>query len=191
MEQINNIELEDMRAQLALLKNKLDKEEIVNDRLLRETMKQKIDFINHKAFYNTSSSVIVIILAVVLFPLYGLSWWLVGYTVLMMLVCMLFTWIDHRGFTPDLMNGDLLTAAKRMRKLKKDYQDWRYIGYPMVVVWAVWLVWELLSRMTDRVMARGMVVGLIVGLVIGGLIGLKMKKNTLRRVDEIIEAIEK
>lgn len=189
MDDINN-ELEEMRAQMALLKSKLECEEIVNDKMMRETMKQKIDFINHKAWTNSFSSVLVILVALWLFPRYGFSNWLVAYTVVMMLVCMLFTWIDHRGFTPDIMNGDLLTAAKRMRKLKKDYHDWHYIGYPMLAVWAVWFIYEVSVRFEDANMARAMIVGLVVGLLIGGFIGIKLERSTLKRVDEIIDSIE-
>lgn len=180
-----------MRAQMSLLKSKLEREEIVNDKLMRETMKQKIDFINHKVWTNSLSSVLVIVMAVWLFPIFGFSMWLVGYTVLMMLVCLLFTWIDHRGFSPEIMNGDLLTAAKRMRKLKKDYHDWHYIGYPLLAVWVVWFIFEVSSRFEDANMARAMIVGLVVGLLVGGFIGIRLERNTLKRVDEIIDSIEK
>lgn len=191
MDNISYNELEEMRAQMALLKSKLEHEEIVNDRVMRETMKQKIELINHKAWTNSLSAVLAIVLVAFVFPYYGFSNWLLAYTVVMMLVCMLFTWIDHRGFTPDIMNGDLLTAAKRMRKLKKDYRGWHYIGYPMLAVWTVWFIYEVSVRFEDANMARAMIVGLVVGLLIGGFIGIKLERNTLKRVDEIIDSIEK
>ena len=190
MDNINNNELEEMRAQMALLKTKLDREEIVNDRLMRETMKQKVNFVNHKAWTSVITSLVTIVLSVVIYPYYGFSWWLTGYTVAMMLVCILFTWLYHRNFTPDMMNGDLLTAVKQTRKLKKDYQTWSYIGYPMVGVWVVWFIYEVCTRFEDAVMARAMVTGLVVGLVIGGIIGLRLKRITVKHLDEIIESCE-
>ena len=44
-----NIQLDEMRQQIALLKAKLDKEAIVNDQLLRQSMRQKMGFINKSA----------------------------------------------------------------------------------------------------------------------------------------------
>ena len=41
----NTQEWEEMRLSLNALKNKLDKQEIVNDRLLRESMKSKMSWI--------------------------------------------------------------------------------------------------------------------------------------------------
>lgn len=190
MDSINYNELEDMRAQLALLKSKLEREEIVSDKMLRETMKQKVEFVNRKAWSNIVTSLVTIALALVIFPHFGFSWGLVGYTVAMMLVCDLFTWLYHRNFTPDMMNGDLLTAVKQTRKLKKDYQSWSYIGYPMLGVWTVWFVYEAFTRFNDAIMARSMVSGLVVGLLIGGIIGIRLKNLTVKHLDEIIESIE-
>ena len=47
--EINNSELETMRAQITLLKDKLDKETIVSDKLLRDTMWHKARNINANA----------------------------------------------------------------------------------------------------------------------------------------------
>ena len=77
------------------------------------------------------------------------------------------------------------------RKLKKDYRGWHYIGYPMLAVWTVWFIYEVSVRFEDANMARAMIVGLVVGLLIGGFIGIKLERNTLKRVDEIIDSIEK
>ena len=41
----NEFEFDDMRQQLQVLKNKLDKQEIVNGRLMRSSMKSKMSWI--------------------------------------------------------------------------------------------------------------------------------------------------
>ena len=60
-----------------------------------------------------------------------------------------------------------------------------------LAVWAVWFIYEVSVRFEDANMARAMIVGLVVGLLIGGFIGIKLERNTLKRVDEIIDSIEK
>lgn len=42
MKENDNMELEQMKEQLSVLKSKLDKEDIVNDRLMRKVMRKKV-----------------------------------------------------------------------------------------------------------------------------------------------------
>ena len=46
-------ELEEMRAQMALLKEKLNREEILTDNLLKQTMTGKMSTINRYKWINT------------------------------------------------------------------------------------------------------------------------------------------
>ena len=45
-----NFELEEMRQQMTTLKNKLDQQEIVNDRLIRHSMKKTAGNINRRYY---------------------------------------------------------------------------------------------------------------------------------------------
>ena len=81
--EINNSELETMRAQIALLKDKLDKETIVSDKLLRDTMRHKARNINANAWISVAASIFVIFWALFYLPGEGFSWWFSGATILM------------------------------------------------------------------------------------------------------------
>lgn len=188
-EELNNIELEEMRQQLALLKGKLDNEALVNDRLIRNSMKDKIRFINYQAFVSILASILVIAMLPNLKSQFDLSWGFVGYSVLMMAVCVLFTWLYHRGVNPDLMNGNLVEAASRMRQLKQDYRNWKFIGYPMLAVWVAWFAVDLLAANSgaDSETVYGIIAGLGVGLLLGGIVGLKMRHKVESSIDEIID----
>lgn len=191
MENNNFAELEELRSQMAVLKEKLNREEIVSERLLRQTMKGHVRFINSQAWVSGAACVAVILMMPGLGQEFGLSLWLILYTAAMMLFSMGATIVYHRGVSPDMMNGNLLQVAKRMRKLKNDYKNWKYIGYPMAAAWFIWFSAEIvLTTAVNRTMAMSLLSGLLVGGIAGVVIGLKMQKKTISTIDEIISQIE-
>lgn len=188
--EINNSELETMRAQIALLKEKLDKETIVSEKLLRDTMRHKARTINTNAWISVAASIFVIIWALAYIPKEGFSWWFAGATVLMMLVCDFFTWKYHKNVNAKTMSGDLLTVAKVMKQLRDNYKKWLKYSIAMISVWFVWLSIEFCILLDDWRLAVVMIIALLIGLAIGGFIGLKMHNSVIRNAEEIIQQIE-
>ena len=188
--EINNSELETMRAQIALLKEKLDNETIVSEKLLRDTMRHKARSINTNAWISVVASIFVIIWAVAYIPKEGFSWWFSGVTVLMMLVCDFFTWKYHKDVNAKTMSGDLLTVAKVMKQLRDNYQKWLKYAIAMIVVWFSWLVVEFCVQLNNWKLAVFMVIILLIGGGIGGFIGLKMHNSVIRNAEDIIKQIE-
>lgn len=188
--EINNSELETMRAQIALLKEKLDKETIVSDKLLRDTMRHKARNINANAWVSVGASIFVIFWALTFLPSEGFSWWFVGATILMMLVCDFFTWKYHKDVNAKTMNSDLLTVAKVMKQLRDNYKKWLKYSIGLIAVWFVWFAVEYCILLSDWRVALFMIIALLVGLAIGGFIGLKMHNSVIRNAEEIISQIE-
>ena len=188
--EINNSELETMRAQIALLKEKLDKETIVSDKLLRDTMRHKARTINANAWVSVGASVFVIFWALTTVPSMGFSWWFVGATILMMLVCDFFTWKYHKDVNAKTMSGDLLTVAKVMKQLRDNYKKWLKYSIALISIWFVWLSIEFYIQLNDWRLAVVMIIALLIGLAVGGFIGLKMHNAVIRNAEEIIQQIE-
>lgn len=188
--EINNSELETMRAQIALLKEKLDKETIVSEKLLRDTMRHKARTINTNAWVSVGASIFVIIWALAYIPKEGFSWWFAGATVLMMLVCDFFTWKYHKDVNAKTMSGDLLTVAKVMKQLRDNYKKWLKYSIAMISVWFVWLSAEFCIQLNDWRLSLILIVILLISLAIGGFIGLKMHNAVIRNAEEIIQQIE-
>lgn len=183
-------ELEEMRAQLTVLKNKLDKETIINERLLRDTMKRKAKTINANAWVSVGAGIFVILWAIFFLPELGLSWYFVIATIVMMLVCIFFTYKQHKNVNDKTMNGDLLTVAKVMKKLKQDYQNWLKYAIIMIAIWLPWLATEYCLILKDWKKCVFVVSGLFVGAAIGAFIGLRMHKSVIRNAEDIIKQIE-
>ena len=88
--------------------------------------------------------------------------------------------------------GDLLTVAKQVKRLRKWYKDWYYVGIPLVVLWLIWFGVELYFAFNrDLFMLLTTVIGALVGGTIGGIIGHRMNKRLIHEMDDLIDEIEK
>lgn len=195
MERINdNFDvLEQLRKDYSELKNRLDEQEIINDRLLRRTFEAKVRSIHSVAWTSFLCGLFVLFVAPFAFhfnPGLNASWAFVIGTDLMMIVCMTFTYLFHKNVSAPQDGDDLLTFAKNVKKLKADYQGWLKYAVLMVTVWFGWLMYEIFQHSEDQIYAISMAVGVTVGLVIGGIVGYKMNLKVIRQCDEIIASIE-
>lgn len=183
--------LEEMRQQMALLKEKLDKEELVNERLLRETMHSKARSINHEAIWSGVCAIFVIVAMLTTFHPMGFSWGFCIGTTIFMLVCLGATLYQHRDINSRTMNGDLLTVVKTMRRLKKNYRDWLKFAFPAIILWMGWIGYEIYRMSEGNWKIVGATMGgCLIGATIGGILGLASHKKVIRTCDEIIKSIE-
>ncbi len=184
-------ELEVMRQQMALLKEKLEKETIVSDKLLREVTRQKVRRLNRNVWQEAFGVTFVLTFGNWIFRLQGCSWWFIAGTSLMMIVCLFATIIPHSWVKQEeIMSGDLLKVAKQVRRLRKLYQDWVKIVIPMMTVWFAWFCWELYQHAGNFTLFISMAGCATIGGLIGGAISWWNHKRYLREMDEIINQIE-
>ena len=193
----NAQELEEMRMSLNALKNKLDKQEIVNERLLRQSMKSKMSWIHR---YTNVQLFFVPLVALCFLPLVlsmNLSWWLYGFTIVMVAVSAGFDWFINHMSGLDFMKGNLMETASRLAKMKRLRIRHEIVGMTVLVFWIIWLVYEIYKSGMEapaesgmQEMAWGYIIGVGVGLVIGLIIGFAIFFKMQRTNDEIIQQIE-
>ena len=184
-------ELQERREQLAALKEKLNKQEVVNERLIRDVLSQKMKVINKNGWISGICGLFVITFGNFMFYQMGLSTcFLIGTTV-MMLFCIATTWISHSWINSnEIVNGDLLRVAKQAQRLQRVYKKWKYIALPMILVWATWLGLEYAAEVKDTAMVISMMSGAVIGGLVGGIIGFKQNKKVINELDEMIRHIE-
>lgn len=184
-------EMEQMRSQYELLKSKLESQEIINERLLKESMKTKVGRLESKERMQYALAVIAALLSPAFHFAYGTSWYFVGATALLMLVCGYFTWRFHRKVhARDLDNQDLLTVAKNVSELKQNYAGWLKWGVILIVSWLGGLAAEIFMNNPDDKLRFAMLVAVGVGALVGAVFGLLLHRKVLRTCDEIISQIE-
>ena len=129
-------EFEEMRQQLDILKNKLDNQTLVNDKLIRQSMLNKMSFMKKYTWVS---------FLVLLFIYYGynevrilfnMSWWFYGFTVLVMTFSVCFDayinhvnkkefpeWRPHSGFLTNAKDEEITQKVLLMWHNHNDYMD--------------------------------------------------------------------
>ena len=184
-------ELQEMREQLAALKEKLSKQEVVNDRLIRDVLIKKKKSVDKNIWFVGICGLITITIGNLTWSSWGVSsWFLIG-TIVYVLVCILMTIIPHNWVKKeDIQSGNLLVAAKQVRRLRKLYKDWEIISIIPAIIWAAWLFIEYTAAIEDKQMLYILIGASAIGGIIGGIIGLVLSRKTIHTLDEMIQEIE-
>lgn len=190
MEELN---FDEMRNQITLLKQKLDRQEIVNDHLLRETMRNRMGTIN----FTKIKSYICAGMCIVLYPLLSVTGTFsnvfVIATCIMMLFCAFGTYYVHRPVDRmNLMTEDLATVASVMAKFRKHYNQWLYYVTPSLLIpWLSWAIYEFAWKNAPEGVNHWLfALPLLVGAAIGLVIGYAWHRKTVDAADNIIKQIE-
>lgn len=190
---IDSREMEEMRRQVGLLKAKLDRESIVNDRLMRNILASKRDKIDRYLLRLMVLMPFVMVLMYLDFGiLFPLSVPFLVFTEVMLLAAGTFIYFNKRLLaSADVAVGNLVEASKKLVRFKK--REFRYlcVGIPVAVMWVAWLLlYEFPHCPEAAEVLPALTVGCIAGAVIGMVLGLMKFRTLVRGVNEIVRQIE-
>ena len=187
MENTDNI-LSQMQQQLRQMKEKLEGETIVNEKILRNAYRKTLGSLQRKALRQTIIGVVAMLLSLNLLNV-GFSIPFVIATEVMLAFCLGATIIINNRLPK--MDTDLVTAAKGIIRFRKGYANWLWIGIPLLILWLGGMVYEIMKNEAFPSEAKyAMLIGLGVGIVIGGAIGLILRHNILSKSDETLAQIK-
>ena len=190
MNATNNFEMDEMRQQMETLKKKLDAQQIVNDRLMRRSMKSRMSWINRYLVFEIFLIPFVAITMLPLMALLNISWWWYGFTLLMVTADVCADW--YINYLPDyaFQKNDLLETSKKLERMKQLRRWSTIVGFCVLFFWAGWLFVKLWNSRNESEMAIAMMTGTGIGGLIGCAIGLYVYFKMQRTNDEIIDQIE-
>jgi len=184
-------ELEEMRSQIGLLKEKLEKQTIVNEQHIRRSMKSKMSDLTRTVAITIFAGVFALVYCTWFFWWQDLSLAFTVVTAVMLTVCLALTILQRvRLKSIDLSQSNLVGAAKTLAKIKKHYREWHWVAIPMLVVWFGWLMYEVVSRLGTEPYVIGFCCGAVVGGLVGGFIGFRINRKMVRKMSEILTEIE-
>lgn len=140
-QETNFAELQELKEQFALLSRKLDKQALINDNMLKETMTRNVSVIERE--YKSRFQVVLITVPVltIVFLIMEFHW---GFILLMDVVALtelLLDWQCYRALAPQrLMSLNMTNAAERViryRKLRSLTRRVILIPNIVLTVWAV------------------------------------------------------
>ena len=186
-----NYEFEEMRQQMQTLKKKLERQEIVNDRMIRKSMKRNVSSINQR-------NLAVCILALFMIPYcywafivlahFSMAFWVA--TALFNVACIVYTYYNTKDIMhPSLMQEDLLEVRRKVARAKKLNSQWLFIGIPIIILWISWFAYEAyMVNGMDGLLGFGFAA--VIGGTIGGILGFRLYFKSQRQYQDIIDQIE-
>ena len=178
-----------MRAQVALLKEKLDKEQMVSERMMRTVIKKEMG-----SFSRDRMLLILLAAAVMPFMLWMLichdriSVALAAAMELYMIAAVAYTFYSHRGLDSATMGSEkLVTVGRRLVRVTRLNALWLRVSIPVLCVIVAWMFIEFgILEMPPNSFAVGGITGFCVGLCFG----IIMYRKKKRALNELIQQIE-
>lgn len=189
-------ELEQLREQMNNFKSRLNKQQIINERLVRNSMGSKMSWIKNFVWIE------IIIVPIVLFIMAGfhasagLSWWLFGFLAAGLIIDATGDFIINRIPKSQLLSDDLVATSQRLVKMKKQRTKSFIAGMIFMIIWLVWFIFEIVLRLdcknqlpNHNTVVAIMVISILVGALIGGIVAWLIFRKMQKTNNQIIEQI--
>ena len=196
-----NIELAELKSQMENLKKQLSDQEIINDKLIRESMKKKMSWIKKYIIFE------VCLMPLIIFAWLGiryychLSWANYFFMIILCFVSIIVDYyININSIKDDDYNrNNLVETIKKLTKMKRQRAIQMVIQMPLLVCWILWAGVEAYNALPGiaNEFQQGFIQGGIIGGAIGGVIGIifavslyfKMQRTNDEIINQINETI--
>lgn len=187
MDTRDNMELTELREQVALLKEKLMRQQIISEQNIIAAAQKGISKLNRTGNMWGAFGIFAVVYCSFMFHRFGFSDGFVIGTAIFLAICAAVTIYAHQKLRSiDVAKGNLVDIAQRLMSFRKIYSHWHLFAVPALLVWCYFLYLDA-QRMLDN--AEGFLIAAIVGGLIGAVIGLKAHFKVLRETDNVIKNI--
>ena len=186
-----NTELDEMRQQMTLLKDKLNRQQIVNEQLVRDAIKGKIsNFTRMRRSKRIWFIACIFFMPPIIVKVIHLPVWFAGATALLFILSFFYREYYMEGIDDhDLSSNGLLQVSQRATRLKRQTRRWLWFGIPMLLLWVLTFIWLVKQDSMLLDFEENILQGLITGLFFGAILGYIMYRRQQRMVDDLQDAI--
>ena len=184
-------ELEQLRKDYAQLKQELGRQEITNEKLIRESIRKDLRFIDKKKWMGIPAFIIVAGLMPYLIQEIGLRLPFAIVTIVWMAIMAVANFIRMSGMDERLIS--MMSTQEFLKKIKKQKQQqfrWLQVNIPLLFLWVGYFIGECIHADLPREILYSLLSGLLTGVVIGGIIGLRMHNRIVGIYEGIILQLE-
>lgn len=188
-------ELESLRQEMSALKQNLDRQQIINKKMLRNVMRQRASWLN--TFVN--AEIIIIPLAFFMFAgiciSAGISIW---YAIIMLILSIIDTAFDWRTMriSPRLLStASMLELRKKLIRQKKERFWQTCISAPTVIIWVVLFIRAMFAgtniwddKLLNLAGATSGIIGGVAGIIIAIIIYRKAQGTNDSMLGDIEDA---
>ena len=175
MENQNNSlqELEELRSQVAEFKNRVEQQEIVSRRLLKEAMKGHVSWIKQMSIWCSVGELVILpFLVYALRSIVGVSWLPIIVVGLVIVGEAVFNfWNVSTIRDKHLAVDDVLSAQQRLITFKRREKLYTYGILPFIFLWVVWLLFDVYHGTdipfpsSDRLLVDFVVIGITLAVL--------------------------
>lgn len=183
-------ELEEMRSQINILKQQLEKQNIVNENHIRNSMKSKANDLRKTIRGTVGGGIFALLYCPICFYYLGCSLPFIVVTTVILAICLALTIRQNVVLgRMDFSQSNLVETAEALGRVRKHYIQWTRRAAPAIIVpLYAWCMYEFI--MLDKPGGIILLVCATVGGVIGGIIGLSINRKVVRKAEEILSQIE-
>ena len=172
--QNNNLqELEELRSQVAEFKNRVEQQEIVSRRLLKEAMKGHVSWIKQMSIWGSVGELAILpFLVYALRSIVGVSWLPIIVVGLVIVGEAVFNfWNVSTIRDKHLAVDDVLSAQQRLITFKRREKLYTYGILPFIFLWVVWLLFDVYHGTdipfpsSDRLLVDFVVIGITLAVL--------------------------
>ena len=187
-ENLDTLELNEMKQQISLLRRKLEKETIINEKLIRASMRDKL-----KALKRRSYILCVVGIAAAVLWKFGISSdfnpLFIDFTAFFLFFAVAYEVYCNRMLSAqNYIEGNLVEEARKLNHYKKLARQWYWFSIPIVCIWSCWYLYESYTVHAEQ--GRFLFIWGLIGGTIGGVIGWNIYRKGQKAIDEVIEQIE-
>ena len=185
-------EVDNLRQQLAQFKQRLNQQEIINDRLMRHSMNARISIFTKSSVISDVIGLLAMPFILLAFHKVGISWYFGVIILLAIIVELIYNIICHRRLQRLFTGGnDLLTVRRGLLKFRRAERLQMLIAVPSILLWVLAFCWQ--SGIFDHELSssgtKG-VISLAVGVFFGLLICFGFFFWEMHRVNQSINEID-
>ena len=175
MENQNNSlqELEELRSQVAEFKNRVEQQEIVSRRLLKEAMKGHVSWVKQMSIWGSVGELAILpFLVYALRNIVGVSWLPIIVIGLVIVGEAVFNfWNVSTIRDKHLAVDDVLSAQQRLITFKRREKLYTFGILPVIFLWVVWLLFDVYHGTdipfpsSDRLLVDFVVIGITLAVL--------------------------
>ena len=166
-------ELEELRSQVAEFKNRVEQQEIVSRRLLKEAMKGHVSWIKQMSIWCSVGELVILpFLVYALRSIVGVSWLPIIVIGLVIVGEAVFNfWNVSTNREKHLAVDDVLSAQQRLITFKRREKVYTYGILPFIFLWVVWLLFDVYHGTdipfpsSDRLLVDFVVIGITLAVL--------------------------
>lgn len=188
---INELELDDLRQQINALKNKVDRQGNLNEDLVKKVVQEKMKDVHRTVFKIAALAIAATPIYIFLKYAAGLSWPLVIFTIVMLLGFVIADYFINR-FDINHMGDDMVETARKLTQMKKNRSLSQKIGLAVCIPWLAWFAYEYYQHNLEVLGQYSTIVTILpiaIGAIAGFIIGLSIYRKMQRTNDEMINQI--